>query len=269
MPEPKQPVSYIHGFSPEEQLRLENQGGYLEEKVHADVDLSERRELLEVGCGVGAQTETLLRRNPHLRVTAVDFSEAQLEVARKRVTDLRARFVQADALALPWSEPQFDAAFFCWVLEHVKDPGAVLREAARVLKPGAIIYCREVLNPVFWTSPEEPRLLDYWKRFNAFQAESGGDGEVGGKLGLLLKQAGFRSIETELVHWIEDARDIEARNTLCDYLREIFLSALPSLMNSQLGRADDRQTINSSFDRLKADPRSSVVFGYIAAKALK
>ena len=262
-------TAYIHGFTPEEQHRLETQGRYLEEKVHASADFSDRHELLEVGCGVGAQTEALLRRNPHLRITSVDFSEAQLEVARKRVTDKRVDFIQADALRLPWKSPQFDAAFFCWVLEHVKDPAAVLRETARVLKPGAVIYCREVLNPIFWTSPEEPQLQDYWKRFNQFQAETGGDGAVGGKLGMLLKDSGFEKIETNLVHWIEDSRDATARTTLFDYLREIFLSALPLMAHSPLGRPDDRKQIDESFGRLRSDPRAAIVFGYMEARAVR
>ncbi len=47
-----------------------------------------RRRLIEVGCGVGAQTEILLRHFPDLHVTGVDASEPNLAAARESLASL-------------------------------------------------------------------------------------------------------------------------------------------------------------------------------------
>ena len=72
---------YLHGFSRTEQERLIRQARLAESTVFHDIDMDGVRRLLEVGCGVGAQTEILLRRFPQLHVTGVDLSVSQLNAA--------------------------------------------------------------------------------------------------------------------------------------------------------------------------------------------
>ena len=74
---------YIHGYSPEEQDRLRRQAEFMEYTVYQDVNLSQASRLLEVGSGVGAQTEILLRRFPRLKIDCLDLNKDQLETARK------------------------------------------------------------------------------------------------------------------------------------------------------------------------------------------
>ena len=76
---------YIHGYSTSEQDRLYQQARFLEERLYSSVDFSRAKRILEVGSGVGAQTEILLERFPHLHIDCVDSSEAQLERARKHL----------------------------------------------------------------------------------------------------------------------------------------------------------------------------------------
>ena len=59
---------YLHGFSQEEQERLFRQAAFCEFEVYRNVDLSSVNNLLEVGSGVGAQSEILLRRFPKLQL---------------------------------------------------------------------------------------------------------------------------------------------------------------------------------------------------------
>lgn len=63
--------TYLHGFSGTEQQRLMTQARLLESSIFGQIDYSGARRLLEVGSGVGAQTEILLRRFPELHVTGV------------------------------------------------------------------------------------------------------------------------------------------------------------------------------------------------------
>jgi len=91
--------------------------------------------LLDVGCGGGALAAELAGHN--WTVTGVDVSAAQLELARARGIDV----VEADAAQLPFEDASFDAAVSMFTHTDVDDFAAVLREVARVLRPGgAFVY---------------------------------------------------------------------------------------------------------------------------------
>jgi len=60
---------YIHGFSNEEQERLRRQAKYGEHLVFQGINFEDYKHIIEVGSGVGAQTEILLRRYPDLKIT--------------------------------------------------------------------------------------------------------------------------------------------------------------------------------------------------------
>ncbi|OLG34084.1 methyltransferase [Xanthomonas oryzae pv. oryzae] len=174
MSAPSDTPTYLHGCSATEQARLLKQARLLEATLFNQIDYSGARGLLEVGSGVGAQTEILLRRFPGLHVTGVDLSEAQLVAARahlERLAWCRERYTlqQADASDLPFAARQFDAAFLCWVLEHVPSPARVLNEVRRVLLPGSPVYVTEAecLVPAASVFAQSVALLDGVQRFPA------------------------------------------------------------------------------------------------------
>lgn len=88
MSAPSDTPTYLHGCSATEQARLLKQARLLEATLFNQLEYSGARGLLEVGSGVGAQTEILLRRFPGLHVTGVDLSEAQLVAARAHLERL-------------------------------------------------------------------------------------------------------------------------------------------------------------------------------------
>ena len=91
--------------------------------------------LLDVGCGGGASAVAFAQDG--WSVTGVDVSAAQLELARARGVDV----VQADAEALPFEDESFDAAVSIFTHTDVDDFAAVLREVARIVRPGgAFVY---------------------------------------------------------------------------------------------------------------------------------
>jgi tRNA G46 methylase TrmB len=65
--------------------RLQDQASTLVELLHADTSYPSGSTVLEVGCGVGAQTMTLAARSPDARFTSIDVSETSLAAARKAV----------------------------------------------------------------------------------------------------------------------------------------------------------------------------------------
>jgi trans-aconitate methyltransferase len=85
---PRTCFPYLHGFDSSEQDRLYRQAEFMEQAVYRDIDFSDRTHILEVGCGVGAQTAILLRRFPRLKITGIDASDDQLARAREYLASL-------------------------------------------------------------------------------------------------------------------------------------------------------------------------------------
>src|ERR1700730_12459934 len=102
---------YVHGYHPRENKRLEDQAGTLVDLLHSDTAYLGGSSVLEVGCGVGAQTVTLAQRSPAAPFTSVDISAVSLAEAQRRadragVTNVE--FQQADIFDFPFTAESFD-----------------------------------------------------------------------------------------------------------------------------------------------------------------
>jgi SAM-dependent methyltransferase len=94
---------------------------------------------LDVGCGTGALTETILQQTQPRSVTGMDPSTAFVDFARGHVTDPRAAFGIADAQSLPVEPAHFDLAVAGLVLNFVPQPLVAVREMARTVRPGGVV----------------------------------------------------------------------------------------------------------------------------------
>lgn len=263
---------YIHGFSSEEQSRLVRQARMFETKLFSHIDYSDATRLLEVGCGVGAQTEILLRRFPNLHVTGVDRSDAQLAAAERNLAatawcDARYTLRQADATDLPFAERSFDAAYLCWVLEHMPSPARVLSEVRRVLSPGSVVYVTEVLNSSFFLDPYSPNLLRYWMAFNDHQYDGGGDPFIGAKLGNLLLAGGYRDVQTEVKSLHLDNRQPGRRKQMIEFWEELLLSAAEQLIAAGKIDAPTVEGMRQELQAVRNDPNAVFFFAFVQARA--
>jgi SAM-dependent methyltransferase len=94
---------------------------------------------LDVGCGTGALTETILGNAGPRRVLGVDPSFGFIAYAKDHVTDPRASFQVADAQALPLDNDQFDATVSGLVINFVPDQRKAVDEMARVTRPAGTV----------------------------------------------------------------------------------------------------------------------------------
>ena len=94
---------------------------------------------LDVGCGNGAFTEMIVERCAPASIHGIDPSEGQLTFARTRPALRNAQFHQADAMALPFSDDEFDAAVMPLVIFFVPEPAKGVAEMARVVSPGGLV----------------------------------------------------------------------------------------------------------------------------------
>lgn len=97
--------------------------------------------ILDLCCGTGDLAFHLLRTVGDATVSGIDFCEPMLEGARERAhredPQGRASFSCGDVMALPFEDACFDGAMMGFSMRNVVDIGTTLREALRVLRPGA------------------------------------------------------------------------------------------------------------------------------------
>lgn len=94
--------------------------------------------VLDIGCGAGFLTNALAQKG-HI-VTGVDLSEKSLDTARFHDQTQKVHYLKADAYSLPFKEREFDVVCAMDILEHVDNPKKLIKEAARVLKPGGKFF---------------------------------------------------------------------------------------------------------------------------------
>ncbi|RBP10563.1 methyltransferase family protein [Roseiarcus fermentans] len=262
------PIDYVHGYDDLEARRLQDQAGALTDLLHSDTRYAPGEEILEVGCGVGAQTVTLLRNSPKARFTCIDRSAASLEQARsavERAGFADVRFLVADVFALPFPPASFNHVFLCFVLEHLSAPASALREIRTVLRPGGTLTVIEGDHGTACFHPDS----SYARRAIAcqveLQARAGGDAMIGRRLFPLLADAGFADVRVSpRLVYVDGSRP----QLIDSFTRKTFTSMIEGVreaaVTSGLATADD-------FDRGAADLRRTAspdaVFCYTFFKA--
>ena len=93
-----------------------------------------RGRVLDVGCGAGSVAKAVRRERGDLEVHACDVSRSAIAAANASPDGVDFRLATAERL--PFGDGELDFVWILDVLEHVEDPEQVLREVARVLKPG-------------------------------------------------------------------------------------------------------------------------------------
>lgn len=264
---------YMHGFTAEEQDRLRRQARFIEHRVHDNLPLRRSRQLLEVGCGVAAQTEILLRHFPDIFVTGVDASLSNLEKARQNLASIpwadgRYELLQGDAMQLDFKSDRFDSAFLCWILEHVGDPSRVLSEVRRVLRPGSPVVVTEVQNASFFLDPYSPYTMNYWMAFNDRQLELGGDPFVGAKLGNLLQAVGYQDITTKVRNIHLDNRCPGERAEFLDFWSELLLSGAEGLVEAGAVTDETVAGMKTELTRVGHDPNAVFFYSFVQARAV-
>jgi tocopherol O-methyltransferase len=148
-------------------------GTVKKERRQAQIDLIEEllawagveraTDILDVGCGIGGSSLYLAEKFG-AAATGITLSPVQANRATERAAaaGVNARFLVADALAMPFADGSFDLVWTLESGEHMPDKQQFLRECCRVLKPGGVLlmatWCNRPTEP-----PNAPLSADEQK----------------------------------------------------------------------------------------------------------
>ena len=99
--------------------------------------------ILDIAAGTGSSTRPLVDAGAD--VIALDFSAGMIEIGRKRNKNIK--FVQGDALNLPFEENVFDVTTISFGLRNTSNIDSALKDSLRVTKSGGKIVIAEFSHP--------------------------------------------------------------------------------------------------------------------------
>jgi ubiquinone/menaquinone biosynthesis C-methylase UbiE len=118
--------------------------------------------ILDIGTGTALIPIEIAQRMPGVHITAIDLAEEMLILARRNVERAglahRIRLQQIDAKDLAASDRAFDAVVSNSIIHHIPEPLLVFREIRRVVRPGGVMFVRDLLRPE--TEAELQSLVD-------------------------------------------------------------------------------------------------------------
>lgn len=143
------------------------------------------------------------------RIIGADFVTGMLQLGRNKAPKVAP--VTADALGLPFPDAMFDGATVGWGLRNLADLDSGLREAARVLRPGARMVVLEMSDPPFapyramyhfyfrHVLPWIGRLVSKHRNAYSWLPESARSFPLAPALAERMRQSGFTDVRYELL----------------------------------------------------------------------
>jgi SAM-dependent methyltransferase len=103
------------------------------------LNAGEGKRWLDVGCGTGAFTESIIQHAAPSRVTGIDPSVEQVAFAKQRSSASGGQFDIAEAEAMPFDDGSFDVSAMALVIAFVPHPAKAVAEMVRVTAAGGIV----------------------------------------------------------------------------------------------------------------------------------
>ena len=108
-------------------------------------------DVLDLGTGTALIPIEFCRQSDEGRIMAIDMAVHMLDLARYNIeaaglTD-RIQLAQVDAKTLPYRDGQFDTLMSNSIIHHIPDPSVCVREMVRVVRPGGMVFVRDLMRP--------------------------------------------------------------------------------------------------------------------------
>lgn len=200
------------------------------------------KKILDIGCGDGVMVFDLQRMkifdSDHL-VTGIDISPKNIDVAKKRIKNVRFRV--ADASRLPFKGRSFDFVYSWMVLEHQIDPIKMINEISRVMKKDAKCYISTIMKnrgAIYFYRRNKEFVLDptHVSEFKSVDDFSKLIKNAGLKVIKLKKTQRYYSIlelvlkvliRLNMIHPKVEMRDVFGEHHFINFIRSILVIAVP------------------------------------------
>ncbi len=147
--------------------------------------------ILDIGCGTGTFLSLITAKSSNATISGIDLSPEMIKAAKGKLggtVDLRV----GDSEELPWAESSFDVVLSTQSFHHYPNPGKVLAEMKRVLKPNGHLIIAD-----FWRPAPVRQIMNLLMRFDK-------DGDVRvyseKEIRRLVEGTGFKSIEWDVIN---------------------------------------------------------------------
>ena len=147
--------------------------------------------LLDLGCGIGETSRMLAERvGPGGSVHGIDFDPALVESAQSLNGQENITFAQGDAQALDFADASFDVVYTRFLLVHLQEPQAALKEMTRVCKPQGKVIVHDGDFSTIYTGPDPAGGDGINKLFTLFN-----NTRIGIRLWHIFRDLGYENIE--------------------------------------------------------------------------
>ncbi len=247
-------------------FHVEELAGYLMERLEPGM------RIIDLGCGPGYVSVGLAEAVAPGEMYGVDVEPSQIEIARRTARNRRVEntvFEVADLVDLPYEDGFFDVVHCNDVLAYVPDTAAALAEAKRVLKPGGLLGCREMIVDSCFLHPDLGVMKRGWEVFADLMIADDAHPQIGKELKMLLSQSGFTDVSISFT-W-ETYSEPEQIDHLYTLVKEWFLSFDVTEGAKLYGAATDGLfgAIEEATDRWRADPAALAAIAFGEALAVR
>ncbi len=208
---------------------------------------------LDVGCGGGDVTLELARRvAPNGKAVGADLDGTKLEIARREAAELgignvefRLQDIREEKRAA-----EFDVVYARFLLTHLPDPASAINAFYATLKPGGLVIVEDIDCSGCFVFPESRAFWRFHELYCAVVRKRGGDPDIGPRLPLLLKDAGFAKVDLSVAQpmGLEGEVKLIGPTTMENIANAVVQAELAS-------RAEIAELVKELYD-LAADPRT-------------
>ncbi|MEA2554652.1 MAG: hypothetical protein QOJ65_2828 [Fimbriimonadaceae bacterium] len=267
--------TYIHGTQPEEQRRLSAMNETINESFLRELNLQGGECILDVGSGLGQFSRAMARHVQGCRVLGIERSSEQIAQAIKMAAEAgdldKVDFRGGDAMNLSLKDDEwgtFDLAHTRFLLEHVRDPLAVVRGMVKAVKPGGRLVLADDDHQVFRVWPEPPGWSSMWEAYVHSYEKLGNDPFVGRRLVSLLHQAGAKPVRNTWVFFGGcSGQPIFARH--CKNIHDILAMAKKTIVEEMFFEETYFDQSLANFLEWSQRPDSSMWYGISWAEGVR
>lgn len=246
----------------------------LNDSCMKELALKKKEKVLDVGSGLGQLTR-LMAKTSGVKVLGIErsrdqISEAIRQAAADREEDL-AEFREGDARNLPLRTEEwgtFDCAYTRYVLEHVPDPLAVVKEMVKAVRKGGRIVLADDDHDLFRIYPDVEGFYELWNAYMKTYTLLGNDPAVGRKLVTLLHEAGAVPVKNTWVFFGSNKGD-ERFSVYVENLIGVFVTAHDQIIANKLFSGKEFDNVVARLREWKRRPDSALWFALPWAEGIK